>query len=525
MSARHPIAAIAILYALFALPATPAAFNLPGLAHVPWEPAILILLPGLLPPRAWAWVKPILVVLITVAMAVKIANVGTLQGFDRPFAPLTDVPLIPVALGTLAMNSLPVAVAAAAGAVMMTVVLAASIRWALTTLGVFRHTRRWGTVAGALTVATLALSLATVGDPPVAVANAATASLMREQAATLAGDLHDLRQFKLTLQQPEPLPHPQALTSLRGVDVLVIFIESYGRSALDRAPYNGIVRPALEDSARALRGAGFQTSSAWLTSATFGGQSWLAHGTVLSGLPVTSDARYQALVRSRRSTLATDFKRAGWRTAAVMAEITGPWPEGRFFGFDATYTAPELGYAGPPFGYMTMSDQFVLHAFNQREFAKPDRPPLMAEIALISSHIPWAPLPKLVPWDEVKDGAVFAAARTPQSASEVWSVPGGVELAYAQSVEYTLQAVTSFITNFGRDNTLVIVMGDHQPMGFIAGEGAGRQVPVHLIARDEKLLRALDGGAWAAGMTPAADGPVTPMEALRGRILSAFTPQ
>ena len=55
-----------------------------------------------------------------------------------------------------------------------------------------RDSRPTGTGrAGALTVATLALSLATVGDPPVAVANAATASLMREQAATLAGDLRE----------------------------------------------------------------------------------------------------------------------------------------------------------------------------------------------------------------------------------------------------------------------------------------------------------------------------------------------
>lgn len=523
MTRERSAVAIAILYVLFALPSHPAAFTLLPV-HIPWEPVVLILLPGFLPPRVWGWMKPLLVALLTVTLVVKIANIGTWQGFDRPFAPLTDVPLIPVALGTLAMNSVFVAIAAAVGAVALTGAIAASSWWALSTLRAFSHTRRWGTVIGALTVVTLALSFVTVGDPPAPVSEIATTRLMREQTATFIGDVRDLQRFKVTLQQPEPPPHPRALASLQGVDVLVIFVESYGRSALDRAPYNAIVRPALEESNRALTEGGFKASSAWLTSATFGGQSWLAHGTVMSGLPVTSDARYQALVRSKRSTLATDFKRAGWRTAVVMAEITGVWPEGKFFGFDAAYTNTELGYGGPPFGYMTMSDQYVLHAFNQREFAKPGRPPLMAEIALISSHIPWAPLPKLVPWEDVGDGAIFATARTTVPASEVWSVPGGVEQAYARSLEYVLQTVTSFITTYGKDNTLFIVMGDHQPMGFIAGEGAGRQVPVHVIARDERLLRALDGGTWAPGMTPAADGPVAPMEALRGRILAAFTP-
>lgn len=522
MSQPRFAAAFAVLYLLFAVPSAPWAVSLRGLAHMPWEPLLLVVLARAVPPRGWTWTKPVLVVLVTAATVVKVANLAVMQGFDRPFAPLTDLPMIPIALGTLAMNSLLVAIAAGAGAVVLIGAVAAAAAWSLTTLG--RRTAHWAGVTGALAAITLALSFVTTGDPPSPVANAATTSLMRAQAQTLAKDIRDLRVFKAALTQPDPPPHSQALASLRGVDVLVIFVESYGRSALDRAPYDGIVRPALDDSTRALAEAGFHASSAWLTSATFGGQSWLAHSTVMSGLPVTSDARYQALVRSGRSTLVADFKRAGWRTAAVMAEITGPWPEGRFFGFDAAYTAHELGYRGPAFGYMTMPDQFLLHAFNQYEFAKPGRPPVMAEIALISSHIPWAPLPKFVPWDEVGDGAVFATARTPEAAREVWEDPKRVQLFYARSLEYVLRTVTSFITTFGRDNTLVILMGDHQPMGFIAGENAGRQVPVHLIARDERLLRALDGGQWATGMTPAAAGPVTPMEALRGRILAAFTP-
>ena len=76
MNGKRPIAAIAILYVLFALPETPAAFDLLGLAHVPWEPVILLLLPGVLPPRVWGWVKPVLVALLTVAVVVKVAVVA-----------------------------------------------------------------------------------------------------------------------------------------------------------------------------------------------------------------------------------------------------------------------------------------------------------------------------------------------------------------------------------------------------------------------------------------------------------------
>ena len=519
------IAALAIIWLLLILPDTPWAMDLPGWTHAPWELVAVVLLPRLLPPRGWAWVKPVATAVLTLAVVIKIASIVTQFGFDRPPAPLADLPLIPIALGTLAMNNWLLAVAAVAGPVVLLAVVVAAIWWALTILGRVAATPAWlpGTLGLAAVIGVL--SLISVGDPPLPITNAATSVMMRGQARLLAADLRDMRAFREDLDRPEPSAGTAALSGLRGADVLVIFIESYGRSALERAPYERIVRPALDQSTAALAAAGFHASSAWLTSPTFGGESWLAHSTVDSGLAVTSDSRYRALVHSKRTTLAHDFKQAGWRTAAVMAEITGPWLEAAYFGFDATYTAPELGYGGPAFGYVTMPDQYILHAFNRLEFAKPDRPPLMAEIALVSSHIPWAPLPRMVPWNDVGDGAVFATARTPETADQVWSDDARVQVFYARSLEYVLQAVTSFITTYGRDNTLVIVMGDHQPMGFIAGEGASHQVPVHLIARDETLLRALDGGAWVTGMTPVASGPVMGMEALRAHIVTAFTPR
>ena len=49
---------------------------------------------------------------------------------------------------------------------------------------------------------------------------------------------------------------------------------------------------------------------------------------------------------------------------------------------------------GPQFSYATMPDQYTLSAFQRLELAQPDRPPVMAEIDLVSSHTPWAPLPQ-----------------------------------------------------------------------------------------------------------------------------------
>ena len=103
--------------------------------------------------------------------------------------------------------------------------------------------------------------------------------------------------------------------------------------------------------------------------------------------------RYRTLVTTDRLTLNQAFRRAGWRTVGVSPGTTGDWPEGAFFGFDKLYDSRTLGYRGPNFSWATMPDQYTLAAFQRLELAAADRPPVMAEIQLVSSHAPWAPIP------------------------------------------------------------------------------------------------------------------------------------
>ena len=96
----------------------------------------------------------------------------------------------------------------------------------------------------------------------------------------------------------------------------------------------------------------------------------------LYGLP-----RYDLLLSSSRRTLTSAFRRAGWRTVAVLPSTRGSWPEGRaFYRFDQVYGRASLGYAGPTFGFSAMPDQFTLAALERLELTDPQRRPLMAEV-------------------------------------------------------------------------------------------------------------------------------------------------
>ncbi|MDM4777809.1 hypothetical protein [Micromonospora sp. b486] len=76
------------------------------------------------------------------------------------------------------------------------------------------------------------------------------------------------------------------------------------------------------------------------------------------------------------------------------------------------YGARELGYRGPLFSFSSPPDQYTLAAF-QRIERTPGHPPVMAEIPLLSSHVPWTPIPPLVDWDDVGDGSVYKGRRAP----------------------------------------------------------------------------------------------------------------
>ena len=87
-------------------------------------------------------------------------------------------------------------------------------------------------------------------------------------------------------------PQQGLLAGLQGKDVLVVFVESYGRVALEDPAFPGVTA-ALDRATTGLGAAGFSGRSAYLTSPTFGGLSWLAHSTLQTGLPMDRPAPLQ----------------------------------------------------------------------------------------------------------------------------------------------------------------------------------------------------------------------------------------
>ncbi|RKS73059.1 hypothetical protein BZB76_3743 [Actinomadura pelletieri DSM 43383] len=500
---------------------TPAAF-----VRVPVEGIVGVALILAAPERARRYVAVPAGALLGLLTVLKVLDLGFDAVLVRPFDLVLDWPLLRPAVEFVGGSA---GRAGAVGAVLLVValVVAVVVLMALSTLRLgrvaVRHrggTARTAAVLGVVWVVCAAFGVRFVDGVPVA--SRTDAVLAYDHVRQVRASLHDREEFAqaAAVDAFRDTPPGKMLTGLRGKDVVLAFVESYGRTAVESPQYAPQVGAVLDAGTRRLRDAGYSARSGWLTSPTAGGGSWLAHATLLSGLWVDNPQRYRTLVNSDRFTLNRAFHRAGSRTVALMPAITRAWPEGSFFGYDKVYDNRNLGYRGSRFSFATMPDQYTLSVLRRTELARTDRAPVMAETALVSSHAPWASIPRLVPWEQVGDGSVFAGMGKGYDAP--WPSGGRIRTEYRKSVEYTLNTLVSYVETYGDDDLVLVFLGDHEPAPLITGPDAGRDVPITIVAKDTAVLERISGWGWQDGLRPAKDSPVWPMSAFRDRFLAAF---
>jgi hypothetical protein len=354
---------------------------------------------------------------------------------------------------------------------------------------------------------------------------APAASLLAEQASRLGETRRERAAFAAQLDAP-PSPGPPGVEPLGGLEgrhVVIAYIESYGMAALDDPEFGAVVRPRLTAVAERLDSSGIHAASGVLTSPTVGGQSWYAHGTMLSGLWLDDQLRYRLLLASDRETLVDDFRRAGHRTATVMPAITTAWPEALRIGYDDIYTAENIPYRGPPFYWVTMPDQFTW-SFLGTLLEKADGP-LFAEVGMVSSHAPWTPVLPLVEWGAMEGGAVFEPYRLEgYPPEEIWWDVAVLRENYARSLDYSLEAMAQFALRFLDDRTLLVVAGDHQAAPWVTG-ATSRDVPVHVLAREPSSIEPFLEWGFIPGTVPDPAGPSHRMDAFRPWLVQAFSDQ
>ena len=449
------------------------------------------------------------------------ADVTARSLYGRELNLYWDLRYMPDVSAMLAYVAQPQLVAAiVAGVVLLPLLVYVPIRWALGCVSDAANDPSARRTLIAVSGGVLALGAiwhlgARVPYVPV-FAEAVTAAYVR-QARQLAYELSGAGVRAL----PPATPIRSDLGHVKGADVMFLFLESYGAVAWDRPAFVQALEASRARLEADIRETGRRVVSGLVESTTFGGESWLAHISLLSGAEVRDQDTNVRLMAQRRDTLVTAFARQGYRTVAIMPGLQRAWPEGSFYGFDEVYDAARLGYRGPPFGWWDITDQFALARMDALEIARAARPPVFVFFPTISTHTPFTPTPPYQPdWSRILTSTPY----DPEELDRAWSQPPdwlNLGPGYAQALDYMHASLGGYLRLRADRDIVMVLVGDHQPPAMLTGDGAPWDVPVHVVTSRTVVLDRLLERGFREGL-PAQRPVVTKIHALLPVLLYAF---
>jgi hypothetical protein len=302
-------------------------------------------------------------------------------------------------------------------------------------------------------------------------------------------------------------------------DILVFVVESYGH-VLFTDPAFSQFPPWLQQKGAELEKSGYRIASKTMASPVFGGSSWLAASSLLCGVRIYNQKRFEGLYSSQVRCLPEMLNEAGYRT--VIAAANTKYLEDRFarkFPFDRFYFLPDLAYRGPRMGWSFMPDQYVIDFVDRREIQPhlatargAAHEPMFATLFLTTSHHPWSVIPPFFDdWSKVGDGSIYNQVAATQL-DNGFVAGADYKSAYRTSIQYSLQTVAAYLKKLPPDDrSVVIILGDHQPRRPVAGIRKDTWfVPIHVLSRDPAVLEKFARIGYTPGTNAATPKQGTP---------------
>ena len=487
--------------------------------HPPVALFVVLVLLGLLGQMRWplaAWLRWPLAGLIVVLALLQLAAGAVGENLDRALDLYFDAARLPDLIALYLKTA-----GGRGAAVMLGAVLGlAFVSWLTgrALVAIEQAVARPATSAGALAVGLLGLALTALpfGHP----INAAAAVVGAQQVGDAWRDFAVFHGFDdryaAALRAPQLPAGP--LPGLRDKDVYLVFVGSYGTVTLDDPGYRQVLQPALDDFAATVQDAGYTLLSSRLVSPVFGGGSWLAHGSLASGIKLDAVSN-ELLLHSERKALPRYMSAAGYRTVEVMPGIKKPDPEAAFGGSTRS-TSPRLSIT------RGRNSAGSISRINSR--CGNSRP--MSWRPATSRSLPrscWCRATRLSRRCRLTSpiGAMPAISNVPAADwPRIYAQPdwNNLDRPYLDSIAYDLKTLGAWLKGRDRD-ALVIILGDHQPPEITRVAGQPYTVPVYVLSRDGALVQPFAALGYAPGDTPPPRNNPEGMENFLGEFLRAFS--
>jgi hypothetical protein len=306
-------------------------------------------------------------------------------------------------------------------------------------------------------------------------------------------------------------------------DIHLLVVESYGHTLFSNPVHRENIRPVYGEMTDRLAESGWFSVSGFLDSPAYGGRSWLADATLLTGRRMVNQRTFDAHIYDTGRNVPGLMAAAGYHTV-YAAPGTRDTPEDwkAYYGFDEYIIEGDYGWKGPFISFGEMSDQYLLNHVG-RQF-KDSGTPVFLTALMVSSHVPFVLIPEYIDdWDRLGDGSIYRKEGIRQFDNN-WLSGSEYPEGYVFSIDYVLKTISGYIDRFVDPNSLVIIVGDHQPRIPISENTATSGVPVHFLSRSPERLESLESLGFSKGFRPADDGTILPMEDFPELLVSVLRP-
>ncbi len=285
---------------------------------------------------------------------------------------------------------------------------------------------------------------------------------------------------------------PQFNTSLQleqQPNIIFLVLESYGKILFEK--YKEEFNPLLDQLENQLSENGFHSISNLSTSPRSGGGSWMCYSSFLYGMEVQNEGLFRIILEKENAanfnpSLLEILRRNGYENY-LLNPLTGfknlkiNWEEiSELFSTKDIIKYEDLDYKGKLIGALGLQppDQFSLNkGFELLREKNKGRQPFALFFETLNSHAKWQS-----PIHVEKDWKKY------DQSDYDFEVTKMVNDSYFPSIRYQISMAVDFITRQMDDNTLILIMGDHQPP-LVTTPTSGNETPIHLISKNENLLK------------------------------------
>jgi len=280
---------------------------------------------------------------------------------------------------------------------------------------------------------------------------------------------------------PQKSESPYQLPVIQDKDIHFFVIESYGSTLYSKEEYRDVILPLYRELEQAMGEDRWEIRSGLVRSPAFGGRSWLADASLLTGIQLENQALFDRTISQGTPAYFLGFinQRGYRRTYAAPGTYEAPQDWKQAYPFENYLLRYDFLYQGPFLSFGAMSDQFFLD-FVGRNILKPEEKDFVLYL-MVSSHVPFEVIPQYKEdWDFARGGKEYQDGYVDYFSNN-WL--GGNELAqgYLAGIEYSLRTIFGYMERHLNNDGFILIIGDHQPRKPVSVPQAGYLVPFHIL--------------------------------------------